>query len=180
MFDIWNGSVERHRIRRHQRRRSLHQLRHRRILCRWYAATDPRHVKCNFSLLTGIQAIENDPIDLESLQAAFDLIRKNVITIYLHAITKYSTKIAEENDSFEAQVRSDSRMTLFVAELLSFQAEGYGYYLAIAAAVNDMLPEAHEVINDALSLENDPVAEKAAKVDGSLFTSLSKRFWVNR
>ena len=45
-----------------------------------------------------------------------------------------------------------------------------------------MLPEAHEVINDALSLENDPDAEKAAKVYRCRFIHyfIETLFWANR
>ena len=81
------------------------------------SSLNSRHVRCDFSLWTGIKAIDSDPVDLESLQAAIDLIRKNVITIYLHAITKYSTKIAEENDSFEAQVRRDGMCDSMLSSL---------------------------------------------------------------
>lgn len=91
-------------------------------------------------------AIQADPIDTESLANAYGVVQKNFLTIYLQAVIKYSARIISGSDPEKSQ------------------AEGFGYYHAIAGQVYAVNEEAHQIIFDAFDLSSEPDAEKAGLV----------------
>lgn len=51
-------------------------------------------------------AIQADPIDTESLANAYEVIRRNFITIYLQAVIKYSARIVDGSDVEKSRVET--------------------------------------------------------------------------